>query len=1201
MVFIGLGCAGAMNVLALTSPAQILSNLSAKPALLRYGTPVSDPPCSENQCFRAGSETGVSVVQRPLPAFGAMPLYFEAASLNQGNSPAQFIARGVDCGFLISPANAQITLRGRASVLDCGGRRSATPLSGGDQFVKRLSRSQSGVTATALQDASESAIVQLQFVAANPRAQIRGADTLPGKINYLIGRDPADWRTGVAIFARVRVEQLYPGVNLVYYGNQRHLEYDFTIAPGANPNVIKIHFDGADKISIGAQGELILALGKDEIRQPAPVIYQMVDGQRQAISGGYRLVDADTVAFTVGNYNHKLPLVIDPVLSFSTYFGGSGSDSARSIALDTNGFIYIAGQTMSGGLATSNAFQKSFSGGSLSGDAFIAKFDNQGSNLIYFTYLGGSADDSAASIAVDGAGDVFVTGFTDSVNFPTTTNALYRSISGTSTSAGYFRDAFVTELNPGGSNLLYSTYLGGSGPDEGEGIALDSSNNIYVTGYTGSPDLQVSSNACQQHLGYTYSIYTTYLYANAFLAEIGASGTNLLYLSYLGGTNLDVGEGIAVDGSNYVYITGYTASTNFPTIHAIFQQFVRTNGVGTTNQVVVTNWVNGSLLNGSATPPANYDAFVAKFTPSCTNLVYSTLLGGTNDDEAYSIAADGSGDAYVTGWTVSTNFPNTVSLSNLYNGLANNAVYGYAVTTNVFLTQIVWNQNPTNAAIGNAAVDFSTVFGGTNFAGDMGYDVTLDPYGNVYVVGASSTTNFPAINTPGLLGTTNAGGNDVFVIAFTTNASSVIYSGYLGGSADDFGYGIAVDSSTNVYIAGQTFSGNFPTISPYQSSFKGGSDAFLAKIGWTDVQPEITDQSSLTNQFLEAKLQSVTYSITATGTPPLNYQWQVAGTNLIWTNVVNGENVTGATSNTLSISPSETNNTGTYRVVVTNYAGSAISSNAVLTVTAGPIITVQPTNQTVGVGSTTEFIVNGYVTSPYYIQWLKDGIDLTDGTNVSGSVISGSTNSGTLTINNVQTNDGGNYWLVITNDWGSATSSVANLTVDDFPIILAEPTNQTVGQGSIVTLTVNAIGAPTLGYQWQANGNNLLNSGRIVGVNSSALTITNVRTSDAKDYSVIVTNSLGSVTSSPPAVLTVLTAPLFGSIMDDTNGNLILSGIGNISGNTFYVLTSTNLGTPLIQWTPIATNFFGSQGQFVLTNAPFTNTTQQFYILQVPP
>jgi hypothetical protein len=870
--------------------------------------------------------------------------------------------------------------------------------------------------------------------------------------------------------------------------------------------------------------------------------------------------------------------------------------------LDTNDFIYVAGQTFSTQMNATNklpfstpgAFETNFQGGVYAGDAFVAKFGNQGSNLVYLTYLGGSGNEIASSIAVDGMGNAYVAGYTDSANFPVK-NAIYSKISGVlNTHVGLYPvDAFVTELNPSGSNLVYSTYLGGESMDGCNGIALDSSNNAYVTGFTYSTNFPTTPNALQNHLACINSVYYN---ANAFVTEISAGGTNLVYSSYLGGTNFDEGMGIAVDSSNYVYVTGFSASTNFPTTNFISQQLIQTNLVGGTNQVV-TNVCIGSLLNGSSNLTSANDAFVAKFAPACTSLIYSTFLGGTNSDVADGIAVDGSGNAYVTGWTVSTNFPDTVTgITNLYNGLSNNIPLASPLITNAFLTQITWSGS-------NAAIGYSAVFGGTNFGGDVGYGVTVDASGNVYVVGASSTTNFPAINTPGLLATTNAGGSDAFVIVFTSNATGVLYSGNLGGVGNDYGYGIAADSQTNVYITGLTASANFPTFFPYQSSLQGPSDAFLAKIGWTVLLPVITTQP--TNQTVGAGT-AVTFAVTTTnGTPPLGYQWQFQGTNLIWTNLVNGgtnfliggTHIIGATNATLTINTVESNDSGNYQVIITNYGGSVTSSVAVLTVTNNPpTITTQPASQTVGIGSNVVFSVNGPgPLPPYFFQWLSNGTNL-----VNGGRISGATNA-TLQINSAQTNDDGNYSVIVYNVGGSVNSSNAVLTVVSAPTIIVPPTNQTVGPGSTVTFAVTAVGKAPLSYLWQLNGANLVNGGRISGATNPVLTITNAQTSDDGGYTVIVTNSVGSVTSAPPAVLTVATLPNFTGItaLGGGNGAFILSGVGGTNNGTYFVLTSTNLAIPLASWTPIATNQFGNLGQFIFTNTPPTNTPQQFYLLQM--
>ena len=950
----------------------------------------------------------VATAAQPAAVSANLPLYFEASS-GQSDIPAQFMARGHDYQFLISPAEAKILLRNT----DAG-----------------------------------SAIVRMQFIGANPQAQIRGDAELRGKINYLTGNDPAHWQTGVATFAKVQVGELYPGINLVYYGNQQQLEYDFTIAPGANPDAIAIHFTGTDRISINSRGDLVLKLANGEVRQPKPLIYQTTDGTRKEIEGGYRLLNAHTAAFTLGNYDRTSPLVIDPELSYSTYFGGTSGETAWAVAVNTNdGSIYVTGETLSQLLRTNGtsfafpipgAFQTSFQGGKLRGDAFVARFNSSGTNLIYLTYLGGNADDGAFGIAVDGAGDAFVTGFTDSPNFPVTANAIQPAISGVANKqTGFYAvDAFVTELNPGGSNLIYSTYLGGSGSDAANAIALDSFTNAYVAGFTYSSNFPVTGNAFQKKLACT----NTFVNANAFIAKIGPGGSNLLYSTYFGGSNFDEAFSIAVDSSNYVYVTGYTASTNFPNTNA-FQKH----------------------LNGSAQKTSADDGFVAKFDPTGTNLLYSSFLGGTNTDLAYGIAVDNNGGAYVTGWTVSTNFPNTVgtNVTGLYSYVTTNTL-NIGLATNVFLTKIT---NGTQAGIA-----WSVVFGG--YRVDVGQGVAVDPAGNVFVVGSTSSTNFPCFPTNAInnLRSTNSGNSDVFVTALNSTGTSLLYSIRLGGTGNDFGYGIAVDPLDNAYIVGQTYSTNFPALNAYQTFRNGTNDTFLAKIILTVVPPTIATQP--TNQTV-AVGSTVAFSAyqSTNGTPPFFFQWQFVGTNLVGTNLVNGENISGATNNVLTISSAQTNNSGSYWLIITNYAGSVTSSPATLTLTnVLPVLTTQPASQTVGIGSTVSFAVNGTDgTPPKFLQWLKDGTNLTNGTNISGSIISGATNN-PLTISNVQTNDSGTYWLVVTNPAGVVVSSNAILTV----LTLPDFTSIAPASGTNGGFILSGIGGTNGGTYYVLTSSNLL-------------------------------------------------------------------------------------------------------------------------------
>lgn len=683
--------------------------------------------------------------------------------------------------------------------------------------------SASGVAMNLRRDAGRITELQMKFVGANPAAEIHGDAEQSGKVNYLIGNDPAQWHAGVPTFAQVRVEKMYPGVDVVFYGNQQQLEYDFNFAAGANPNVVALRFDGADKIQLGAQGDLVISLGGGEIRQPQPQIYQTIAGSRHAVSGGYKILADQTVTFAVGGYDHSQPLVIDPVLSYSAFFGGNYGDTALAVAVDPSGYIYVAGETFSTTFSnnipwsTTNAYQTNYHGGNLIGDAFVAKFASNGSNFVYLTYLGGSSDDGAQSVAFDAQGNTYVGGFTSSADFPTANimpgSGLSTNISGVPVPriAVYPTDAFMAELNTNGSRLLYSGYLGGTEADGIMGIAVEPiSGTAFVTGYTYSTNFPVTASAYSKKLSCPNSLFYN---ANAFVAEIAPGGTNLNYSTYFGGTNFDGGRAIAFNNGT-VFVAGQTASTNFPAVNYI-------------HQFSGTNLVDGHFLNGSNVTTILFnDAFVAAFTNSPTTglgLQYSTLLGGAFSDIAYGIAADALGNAYVVGSTTSSNFPslNTVGTNLLTSYVLTNTV-SYAAT-NGFLTQIQWNG--TNAVIG-----YSALFGG--YGVDVATAVALDPNKDAFVTGYASSTNFPVTmaNIYGSLRSTNSGGSDVFVIAFNPNASGLLYSTYFGGAANDYGYGIAVDSASSAYVVGQTLSTNFPIFNARQKIMNGTNDAFLAKI-----------------------------------------------------------------------------------------------------------------------------------------------------------------------------------------------------------------------------------------------------------------------------------------------------------------------------------------------------------------------------------
>src|SRR6185369_12019578 len=391
----------------------------------------------------APKSTGVSVespniahtqnTEAARAGFGQLPLSFEV-NQGQADSRVRFLARGKGYGIFLTDNGATFSL-------------------GGSALHMRL------------QDAATS-------------SRITGVDQLPGKVNYLVGNKSSDWRTNIPTYERVRYEQIYKGIDLIYYGNQRQLEYDFVIAPGASFKQIRLAFEGAGKLKLNRRGDLILKSGAQKITLLRPKAYQDINNKRREVSVRYSLKPRGEVSFQVGNYDKSQPLVIDPLLVYSTFLGGSGQDTGNGIAVDSSGNVYIAGQTVSPDCPTTLPLLAAYGGNA---DAFVAKLNANGSALIYSTFLGGNLNDRATSIAVDNTGNAYVTGETNSGNFPVF-NALHPTLSGNPS------DAFVAELNSTGSALVYSTYLGGHSDDSGNAIAIDNSGNAYVAGNTLSRD-----------------------------------------------------------------------------------------------------------------------------------------------------------------------------------------------------------------------------------------------------------------------------------------------------------------------------------------------------------------------------------------------------------------------------------------------------------------------------------------------------------------------------------------------------------------------------------------------------------------------------------------------------------------------------------------------------------------------------------------
>jgi hypothetical protein len=634
--------------------------------------------------------------------------------------------------------------------------------------------------------------VRMKIIKGDPAPELTGVDLLPGKSNYFIGNNPTKWKTDVPQYARVKYAEVYPGVDLIFHGNQRQLEYDFVVAPGADPGRIRLAFKGASRVLIDKDGGLVVRTKRgNKIHQHSPAIYQEVDGQRHNIAGGYVITRLCEVRFNVSPFDRNRPLVIDPVLNYSTFLGGSmpapgspADSAAQAIAVDSSGNIYVTGFTGTTDFPTANPEQPAYGGGLY--DVFVTKIDSSGSTLIYSTYLGGINDEKAFAIAVDSGGSAYVTGFTQSPNFPTTPTA-FQPISTTGILPGNSSDAFVTKLSPAGNALVYSTFLGGStNAENGFAIAVDSSGCAYITGTTASIDFP-TKNAYQPMLS------SGGLNVDAFVTKVSADGTTLIYSTYLGGggsggslseSGINEGYGIAVDSSGSAYVTGTTDSTAFPT-----QNPLQPNLAG------------------------DFNAFVTKFSPGGNTLVYSTYLGGSKTDSGFGIAIDASDNAYVTGKTASTDFPTVNAFQPAFGGGNDDA----------FVAKL----NPDGSAL-----VYSTYLGGGGSEGNLSR-IALDNAGDAYIVGSTDSQDFPIANA--IQSARSGPGDNAFITKLNAEGNGLIYSTYLGGNSLNLGFGIAADASGNAYISGQTWSGNFPTVNPYQGSLRGTDDAFIAKI----VQPPV--------------------------------------------------------------------------------------------------------------------------------------------------------------------------------------------------------------------------------------------------------------------------------------------------------------------------------------------------------------------------
>ena len=693
--------------------------------------------------------------------FGNLPISFEA-NRGQAGTEVKFLSRGL--GY-----KALLTAQG----ITLGLRPARTPLSA------------LGPSAAETQSKPPFTTVQLRLIGANPNSEIIGEDPLSGKVNYFIGADPTKWRTNVPTYSKVRYRNVYSGVDLLYYGNHRQLEYDFVLAPGSNPADIQLEIVGATRTRLDSEGSLVLQVEGCELYFHAPVVYQESKQGHTSVSSSYVLLDATHVGFRIGRYDRTRELVIDPSIIYSTYLGGSGEDQPSGIAVDSSGDLYIAGYT------DSTDFPLASIGSLPAGDhVFLAKLDPTGSNLIYADYIGGDSEDYGYALALDSANEVFVTGSTSSNDFPLV-NPFQAQYPGS-------YNGFLTKVSSDGSSLLYSTYFGGNGSDQPSTLAIDGSGNAIIAGSTSSTNLPLANAYQGTVLENQGDLLGTY----GFVSKFSSDGSSLVYSTYFGGnTNIALNcggtlcwptpfseiNGLALDEAGNAYVAGVTNTYNFPA-------------------------TEGAYLATNSVPANGIVGFVSKFD-GAGDLNYSTYFYEASGilSNVNAIAVDTAGEAVITGAAYSDGtFP--VTTTTICNPVVSGAACGYAFVTKFNSTA--------------SSLLYSTFLGANNGATPQA--ITLDSAGDAYILASTLSSSFSAIN--GL--EEYSGGSDLLVVEIDPLASTQLFASYLGGSDDEYPSGISLGSDASIYIAGSTDSTNIPvTQGVAQPTFGGGTDAFVFRIG----------------------------------------------------------------------------------------------------------------------------------------------------------------------------------------------------------------------------------------------------------------------------------------------------------------------------------------------------------------------------------
>ncbi len=925
---------------------------------------------------------------------GRLPLTFEA---NQGQTAPQvkFISRGP--GY-----RAYLTADGITLALRAANR----PLTASTQ-VRANNRS----------------FIQLRLVGAASNPKIVGEGLQPGRVNYFLGNDPGKWRRSVPTYSQIRYSNVYPGIDLVFYGNNQQLEYDFAVSANANPRQIQFEVSGASGLHLTGDGSLALQIGTSEVQFKVPVVYQESNGQRVAVHGAYSLTDSNHIRFHLSHYDTQKPLVIDPVLVYSTYLGGSGDEQPSGIAVDDSGNVYVTGTTDStdfplGAIGTLPAG---------SPHVYVAKLDPTGTHLIYADYLGGSSQDYGYALALDSSQNVYITGSTASSDFP-----MVHPFQGSY--PGAF-NAFLSKISADGSSLVYSTYFGGNGSDLPSGVAVDHLGNMILAGYTSSTNLPVA-NAFQSSVspnqGGEYGNY-------GFLTKFSPDGSSLVYSTYLGGSSnvpLNCGgtpcwiqpsstiASLAVDASGNAYLAGSTNTYNFPV-------------------------TQGAYLTTNSTQMNTNVGFVSKFS-SAGALQYSTYFYGSSglQTSLTGIAADSTGSAYITGAAFSDGtFPITST------SICDPGTQGWGCSYG-FVTKF--------DNVG-ATLLYSTFLGPNN--GSIPGAIALDSSNDAFVLAFTSSNNFSPVN--GIEPYSN--GNDILLAEIDPSGTSQLFATYLGGSGDDEPApgGLAIDANGNVYIAGVTNSPDLPVTPPaFQGNSAGNADSFVMKIG-----PESAPAVTFRPTSLQFALQAVGTTSAAQnvvlqnmGSSPLLISAITTTPDFSQTNNCGSSVAAGSCTLSVSFVPT-TAGTRTGSITIQDDAAGSPHVIALTGIGSGPAVTLVPSTLTfsgIPLGSTSAaqsvtltnsgdktLNISNIGISGSYAQSNNCPASLTTGSNCVVSVtftptITGA-NSGTLTVTD--------------NAFGGSQALSLNGSGSDFNIAASVAT-ATVKAGATATysLTVGAVG-----------------------------------------------------------------------------------------------------------------------------------------------